>query len=182
MALPSERNGCSLWVPNQIGSNAEMPLSPSLLLLLAVNDQIYALDSAAVLEVIPRVMLRSLSDSPPHLPGVFSFRGRVVPVLDMSQLIAGRVCAANLSSRIIMVRMADDALVGLLAERVTDTVLKSRDAFQPAEGAAATKPWLGGIALDERGLIQMLDVDALTRLVLGVGETPEALEAGGKDG
>jgi chemotaxis-related protein WspB len=138
---------------------------PRLLLLLAVGEQLYAIDSEQVVEVIPRVILRPLSGSPPHRPGVFNFRGRVVPVVDVSQLIAGRPCVGHLSSRIIMVRHRNaagaPALLGLLAECVTDTLLKPLASFQPAEGTAERRPFLGGIALDERGLIQLLLTESL---------------------
>lgn len=173
MALPAGANGCRLVKSGLPELTALASLSSSLLLLLAVAEQLYAINSAAVVEVIPRVVLRPLSGSPAHRPGVFNFRGRVVPVLDVSQLIAGCACAAHLSSRIIMVRSGAEGLVGLLAERVTDTVLKPLDAFQAAEGAAAAQPWLGGVALDERGLIQLLQVDELTRLALADGNGSE---------
>jgi chemotaxis-related protein WspB len=141
-----------------------------LLLLLAAGAQLYAIDSERVVEVIPRVMHRPVSGAPPHRPGVFNFRGRVVPVLDVSQLIAGEACAAHLSSRIIMVRLretvAGPELLGLLAERVTDTLLKPLSSFQPAQGATQVRPFLGGVALDERGLIQLLEIEPLAREAL----------------
>jgi chemotaxis-related protein WspB len=140
-------------------------LAPCLLLLLAVGEHLYAIHTEAVVEVIPQVVLRPLSGAPEHLRGVFNFRGRVVPVLDVTQLIAGEPCADHLSSRIIMVRHTgsdgQSALLGLLAERVTDTLLKPLASFRPAEGAAAQRPFLGGVALDERGLIQLLLCDHL---------------------
>lgn len=136
------------------------PSTPRLLLLLTVGEQLYALDTENVVEVIPQVMLRPVSGAPPHQSGVFNFRGRVVPVVDVTQLLAGRACADHLSSRIIMVRSGagpgEPALVGLLAERVTDTLLKPLSSFQAAEGAASQRACLGGVALDERGLIQLL--------------------------
>lgn len=141
-----------------------------LLLLLAVGEQQYAIDSEAVVEVIPRVVLRPMSGAAPHQSGVFNFRGRVVPVVDVSRLIAGTACAEHLSSRIIMVRHrggeGSESLVGLLAERVTDTVLKPLNRFQPTESAAAARPFLGGVALDERGLIQLLQIEPLAREAL----------------
>ncbi|MFM7087395.1 MAG: chemotaxis protein CheW [Cyanobium sp.] len=175
----------------QAAAAADPGQIPRLLLLLAVAEQLYAVDTEAVVEVIPQVMLRPISGAPPHQSGVFNFRGRVVPVVDVTQLIAGRPCAGHLSSRIIMVRhrMADGepALLGLLAERVTDTLLKPLASFQPAEGAAAQRPFLGGVALDERGLIQLLLCDRLATAAL-VDFEAHALalfdqpSAGGNDG
>lgn len=143
---------------------------PRLLLLLAASEQLYAIDTQAVVEVIPQVILRPVTGAPAHQCGVFNFRGRVVPVVDVTQLIAGRPCAGHLSSRIVMVRHVtpdgETALLGLLAERVTDTLLKPLSDFQMAEGAAAQRPFLGGIALDERGLIQLLVGDQLASAAL----------------
>lgn len=163
--------------PAPTAAAADPAQAPRLLLLLAVGEQLYALDTQAVVEVIPQVMLRPVSGAAAHQSGVFNFRGRVVPVIDATQLIAGRPCAGHLSSRIIMVRHraadGEPALLGLLAERVTDTVLKPLASFQPAEGAAAQRPFLGGVALDERGLIQLLHGDQLARTALAGFEDPE---------
>lgn len=169
--------------PRPAGEGITRPAEASrLLLLLAAGSQLYAIDSEQVVEVIPRVMLRPVSGAPPHRPGVFNFRGRVVPVLDVSQLIAGETCAAHLSSRIIMVRLGEpdsgSALLGLLAERVTDTLLKPLSSFQPAEGATDVRPFLGGVALDERGLIQLLHVERLAREALGEPLRPVGSAAG----
>lgn len=172
--------------PSQERHAAAASEQPHLLLLLSVGEQLYALESERVVEVIPRVMLRPVSGAPPHRPGVFNFRGRVVPVVDVSQLIAGRPCTAHLSSRIIMVRHGEangeangePGLLGLLAERVTDTLLKPRSSFQPAEGAAELRPFLGGVALDERGLIQLLHTDALAQAAMASAAPMAEADAG----
>ena len=168
--------------PSQERQAAAASEPPHLLLLLSVGEQLYALESERVVEVIPRVMLRPVSGAPPHRPGVFNFRGRVVPVVDVSQLIAGRPCTAHLSSRIIMVRHGEangePGLLGLLAERVTDTLLKPRSSFQPAEGAAELLPFLGGVALDERGLIQLLHTDALAQAAMAATTPMPEADAG----
>jgi chemotaxis-related protein WspB len=176
---------------SQAATAADLAQGPRLLLLLAVAEQLYAIDTQAVVEVIPQVILRPVSGAPAHQSGVFNFRGRVVPVVDVTQLIAGRACAGHLSSRIIMVRhqsaVGETALLGLLAERVTDTLLKSLASFQPAEGAAAQRPFLGGVALDERGLIQLLLTDRLASAALAGVAAPELTlsdpsSVGGDDG
>lgn len=167
--------------PPQAVAGADPAQVPRLLLLLAVAEQLYAIDTQAVVEVIPQVILRPVPGAPAHQSGVFNFRGRVVPVMDVTQLIAGRPCAGHLSSRIIMIRHraadGEPALLGLLAERVTDTLLKPLASFQPAEGEAAQRPFLGGVALDERGLIQLLHCDRLAGAALDGLEAPEPVQS-----
>lgn len=154
----------SLSPDQSIASGAE---TPRLLLLLAAAGELYAIASHDVVEVIPRVVLRPISGAPPHRAGVFNFRGQVVPVVDVAQLIGGSSCAEHLSSRIIMIRQppgeGGGGLLGLLAERVTDTLLKPIHAFQ-LDRPDPARPWLGGVAHDERGLIQLLHTEALVRL------------------
>lgn len=140
--------------------------APVLLLLCSAGGLHYAMESQAVLEVIPRVSLRPVLDQPESVAGIFNYRGQAVPVVDLCQLIHGRPSLGYLSSRIIMVggaggREAQAPLLGLLAEGVTDTLSLSLSAFRetPLQGSSA--PWLGGLHLDDQQMVQLLHLDRL---------------------
>ena len=97
-----------------------------LVLTFQIGDNRLALDVRRVREVVPRVRLRPVSGAPAWLAGVFVYRGRVVPVLDLHRLAGGGECPPHLSSRIILVphggQVAGGAerLLGLLATQVAD--------------------------------------------------------------
>lgn len=139
---------------------------PVLLLLFTAGGQLYAMESGRVVEVIPRVSLRPLVHQPPHVAGVFSYRGQIAVVVDLCLLIHGQPCGGHLSSRIVMVapRAEGDSaapLVGLLAEGMTDTLSRPLADFQLGALTSLDRPYLAGLCLDERGMVQRLDLDRL---------------------
>jgi chemotaxis-related protein WspB len=77
-----------------------------LLLTFRAADNLYAVDVARVVEVVPRVELRRLPHAPAHLPGLFDYRGLVVPVVDLGILLGGDGCRDRLSTRVILVDLA----------------------------------------------------------------------------
>ncbi len=137
-----------------------------LMLLFYVGDDLYALDSSQVVEVIPRVILRKIHHAPEYVAGLFNYRGGIVPVIDLCHLIQGKPSRSHLSTRIIMVNyVAKDnsrRCFGLMAERVTETLNKP-DTIWVDNGTQADKPYpyLGGIIMDEKGMIQHIRLEYL---------------------
>ncbi|WP_204105292.1 MULTISPECIES: chemotaxis protein CheW [Spirulina sp. CCY15215] len=74
-----------------------------LMLLFRVGKERYALDTTLVVEVIPKVDLIKYHGTQPAIAGRFNYQGRIVPVLDLSQFLAGEPCPAVLSTRIVIV-------------------------------------------------------------------------------
>ena len=58
-----------------------------LLLVFRVAGDAYAVEAARVVEVVPRVELRALPHAPEALAGLFRYRGRMVPVIDLGVLL-----------------------------------------------------------------------------------------------
>ena len=86
-----------------------------LVLTFQVGAARLALDLRQVHEVVPRVQLERVAGSPAWLAGMFIYRGRVVPVIDLHRLLGAGECPAHLSSRIVLVPLPGGALMGLLA-------------------------------------------------------------------
>ena len=137
-----------------------------LMLLFYIGDDLYALDSSQVVEIIPRVFLRKIHHAPKYVAGLFNYRGAIVPVLDLCHLIQDKPSRSYLSTRIIMVNyLAKDNTrhcFGLMAERVTETLNKSdtelADTDMPLDEA---HPYLGKIIMDEKGMIQRIRLEYL---------------------
>jgi len=151
-----------------VQSHGSTSCATALFLLFAAGAQLYAMESTRVVEVIPRVSLRPVVNHAHHIAGMFSYRGVVVPVVDLCLLIHGQPCGGLLSSRIIMVSSLGEAdtppsTLGLLAEGVTDTLSLPPAAFQAGGLGNENRPYLAGLALDERGMVQLLDLERLLR-------------------
>jgi chemotaxis-related protein WspB len=136
-----------------------------LMLLFYLGDVMYTIKCDRVREVAPVVTLKQVPHAPEYFAGLFNYRGMIVPVIDLCQLIQGRPCRMRLSTRIILVDYVRDDhtpyVLGLMAERVTEALRKTEDAFvSPGIGMQQT-PYLGGILMEDKEMIQYIDIDLL---------------------
>ncbi len=136
-----------------------------LLLLFEVNGEVYALDCGSVLEVVPFIRLKQIPMAPEYVRGLFLYRGRVVPVIDLS-LLAGRGSSQRLfSTRIVLVKHEDGRgelrVLGIIAERATETVRAGSGDLEPSGVRVKGSPYLGGIIMGERGMIQCIRLETL---------------------
>ena len=136
-----------------------------LFLLFELGTGRYALDASQISEVLPVVAVRAVPQAPPEVTGVFNFRGTPVPVVDLNQVTMGRPSTPRLSTRIIVSRyVASDGgtrLLGLIAERVTDTVRRDPDDFVDSGINNPDAPYLGRVATTPGGMLQRLDISRL---------------------
>lgn len=133
-----------------------------LLLMCQAGANRYAIDTRSVVEVVACVDCQPVPDGPTWLAGVFAYRGRAIPLVDLTRLLSGQPCPRRANSRIVLVRCAAAGIpetIGLLAERVT--VVEVDLAGTPAAGPERHEA-RGPILFDQRGMFQLLD---LTRLL-----------------
>ena len=120
-----------------------------LLLTFRAAGNLYAVDVARVVEVVPRVDLRRLPHAPEFIAGVFDYRGTVVPVIDLGIRLGSDRCRDRLSTRIILVdsRPADREA----RESKDDTAARDFDQ-EPAvrqRRRQAAAPWLLGLIAEQ---------------------------------
>jgi len=145
-----------------------------LLLTFAVGDEPYGVDVADVIEVVPRVGLRAVPHAPGFVAGLLSYRGKVVPVVDLGLLLGSSASSDRLSTRIILVNSSgagqnrgdeDARLAGLIAERVIDLTTIDRSQVEPAPVALPRAPYLASVARLDRGFVPMIAVDRLASVI-----------------
>ena len=136
-----------------------------LMLIFWVEDDRYAVPVHQIVEVVPLVKLRRLAHSPETIAGVLRYRDRLVPVIDLSQVLRHQPSQNHLSTRIMLVSstlggaLPEPAVVGLIAERVVET---ANYVISPdAKVGGAQVSYLGHILVDDQSMIQCLDPDAL---------------------
>lgn len=134
-----------------------------LVLMFRVADVAYAVAVKRVVEVVPRVELRSLPHSPGYLAGLLRYRGGAIPVVDLGLLMGGQPCLERLDTRIILVDsgihggVSGSGYVGLIAERVDD-VRAVDEAKRTVTGLAiAGAPYLGPVFESDDGLLQLIE-------------------------
>ncbi len=136
-----------------------------LLLLFEIGSDRYCLDVARVVEVTPMVSFKKLPHAPDYVSGLVNYRGTIAPVIDLSALLGGAPSRPLFSTRIILVdfKGSDRShhVLGLLAEKVTETISRREDDFQQAGITVEKTPFLGKVVFDGRGMIQRVEVEQI---------------------
>jgi chemotaxis-related protein WspB len=136
-----------------------------LFLLFQLGKDRYALPAERVVEVVPMLDLKRLPHAPRGVAGIFIYRGKAVPAIDLSQLALGQPAAERLSTRILIVNCPDARgearLLGLIAEKATEMLRKEPSEFVQPSVNVGVPPYLGPLLLDANGPIQWIDEQRL---------------------
>jgi chemotaxis-related protein WspB len=136
-----------------------------LFLVFELGSDRYALDVQQVAEVLPLLEITAIPGAPAAITGLVTYRGTLVPVIDLSQLTLGRPAARRLSTRIVLVHYPDQRgqthLLGLIAERATQAYRRDRSDFVASGVTNPGTAYLGPVATDARGVLQAIDVRTL---------------------
>ena len=139
-----------------------------LFLLFELGQDRFVLDALQVAEILPLVDIKQIPQAPAAVAGIFNYHGAPVPVIDVSLLTLGRPAERRVSTRIVVVHYPDaegaTRLLGLIAERATQTVRHDVTDFTPSGVSSEGAPYLGPVVTDERGLLQWLDLWTLLPL------------------
>ncbi len=136
-----------------------------LMLLFQLGDGQYAIPAGEVLEIAPQVDLETIAMAPDCVCGLFNYRGLHVPVVDLCRLVNNSPCKDSFTSRIILANYllpdGSHRVLGLLAERVTETINIDEEAFTSTGVNMEQAPFLGNAARCEPGLVQRISVSEL---------------------
>jgi chemotaxis-related protein WspB len=156
-----------------------------LLLTFSAGPNRYAIDVNWIVELVPKVELRSVPHAPPYLSGLLGYRGSVLPVIDFAVLLGLEPCQDRLSTRIILVsdcrQFANPAaplagsadpdtataaptsplLLGLMAAQVSELDYVRTEDLIPAPVQLPNAPYLIDVVKTARGIVQMIDVAKL---------------------
>jgi chemotaxis-related protein WspB len=136
-----------------------------LFLLFQIGNDRYALDASRVVEVVPFLALKKIPRAPSGVAGLFNYRGRPVPAVDLSELAVGRPAEERFSTRIIVIDYPEAAgrqrLLGLIAEGATEMIRKDAKDFVDAGVTVRGASYLGPVMMDKRGVIQWVQEQRL---------------------
>jgi purine-binding chemotaxis protein CheW len=128
------------------------------MLSFLLGGEEYVLPVDEVREVLKSRELTIVPNSPPHVLGVTSIRGTVLPVIDLGRRLGIPPAARDERARIIIIS-PDDEDAGIVVDRVTGVVRISPDAIRPApETVEQGAEFLKGIARKDDRLYILLDL------------------------
>ena len=142
-------------------SGAQPPAPEAWFFCLRLLGGRYAFEAPLVTEVVRLGPLTRLPAAPSFLPGVFTHRGEVLPVLDVAQLVGQGTVALRPSTRAAIVHcgpwkvaVVSDAVEGLV------TIPRRQLEPPPAESSGVSE-FLSAVGRDKAGVLAVLDLPRL---------------------
>lgn len=133
------------------------------LLVFHIGADRYGLRLRDVVRVLPLLELKHLPLAPDAVAGLMDFHGQSVPVIDLCRASGMASGADHFDTRIIVVDYhapeGTDHLLGLRAERVLG-VQEVAEA-QLANSGVLAAPFLGQVASDAAGMLQLVELEQL---------------------
>jgi len=132
------------------------------MLSFRLGGEEYVLPVDDVREVLKSRALTSVPNSPPHILGVTSIRGTVLPVIDLGKRLGLPPSVKDEKARVIIIS-PDDEDAGIVVDRVTGVVRISPDDIRPSpETIEQGAEFLKGIARKDDRLYILLDLNKAT--------------------
>jgi len=153
------------------------------LLTFTIGAEDYAIESRRVVEVVPFVAARTIPRTPDFIRGIFTHRGRLIPLVDLGWLLIDKPLRETLSTRVIVVEFSlaphsigtgDQRIrLGVAAENVvslcSSAEVETSLPALPTPEAPALAPDLGRLLRIGGRTVQVLDVERLLPVTLLAG-------------
>ena len=140
--------------------------------LVQIGDSRYAMPAATVSELAPPVRLHRFPQNSPLVAGVIVRRGRIVPVYDVSRILAGKNSRAH---RFYLVASRDFESFREPSAIPVDGECELVTA--PIQDSAATSPkYVSGMLSIGEENIQVLDLNALVTVTTGESNESDCVE------
>lgn len=124
-----------------------------------LSEQDFCIDIMNIREIRGWTPPTPLPHSPDYVRGLINLRGSVLPIVDLSRRL-GLATREATSRDVIIVVMADDQLIGLVVDGVSDILTVKQEEFQPTPsvGTDNAQGYVQGIMAVEGRMIRLLDL------------------------
>jgi len=136
-----------------------------LYLLFELGKDRYALEAGQVVEVLPLLEVKRIPRAITGVAGLINYHGTPIPLIDLTELNLGRPSQARMSTRIIVTNYVEESgerhPIGLLAERVTETIRRAEMDFKNSGVKVENARFLGPVLVEANNIIQRVEIKYL---------------------
>lgn len=129
-------------------------------LIFGLGDEEYAINILRVREIIGKLPITAVPQTPPYVKGVTNLRGKIIPVVDLRRRFGMAASDASLETCIIVVEV-HETLIGVVVDQVSEVLLiHARDIEPtPALGAQGDAASIMGIAKVKGRVMMLLQIE-----------------------
>ena len=143
---------------NDESSKLDATATSMLLATFLVHGSLFALDAAAIQEVIRLGPLTPVRHAPESVAGIINLRGKIVTVIDLGVRLGFGRTAANDKNRTFIIENRNE-FIGLLVDQVEEVVETDAGAVQPPPANVNTSQaaYLKGVFRTDERVVTLLD-------------------------
>jgi len=149
-------------------------------LVFYIGADRYGLPLRQVRRVLPLLELKGIPLAPDSVAGLLNLHGDPMPVIDLSRISGGPPSRKHFDTRIVVADYTSPEgavhALGLMAERVQGVQDVAPQDLAPSGVQAA--PFLGRVAGDAKGMVQLVEVNQLLPAELRARLFPAEAAAG----
>lgn len=136
-------------------------------LIFSLDSELFALNVRSVLEVLENQVVTTVPNTPEHVKGVLNFRGDILPIIDMREIL--NLGNSNENEVVIVLDLKSEnhkLRIGAVADGVIGVVLVPEVSIEslPDLNLAFSKEFLAGMFQHDGKFIKILDVDKVFTL------------------
>ena len=127
-----------------------------------IEEEEYGIPILMVREIKGWSETKRLPDSPPHMRGVISLRGLIVPIFDMRARF-GRGATECTKTHVVIIAVVQGRLIGILVDTVQDILTVETQNIQPAPQTdrIVDNDYLDGIVMLGERMVSLLALERL---------------------
>ncbi|MBR2276255.1 MAG: purine-binding chemotaxis protein CheW [Lachnospiraceae bacterium] len=132
-------------------------------IVINIGDEQYGIDIKFVDNIIRMTKIRRVPDVQHYFEGVINLRGEVVPVMSLRRKCDLPEVELTDDSRIIIIKLENNAPVGIIVDAVKEVVTLPVDCIESANANSQKTQitYLSGIGKFENRLISLLNLNAV---------------------
>lgn len=129
-----------------------------------LDNEYFALDIAAIREVLELPVITRIPGTPKFMRGVINLRGNAVPVVDLRRKFTMSDTEPTVETCIIIIEVTleeEPTLLGALVDSVSEVVNMPPSSIEPAPrmGTAIKSEFIKGISPNDGNFVIILDID-----------------------
>ncbi|BAO44399.1 chemotaxis protein CheW [Thiolapillus brandeum] len=136
-----------------------------LCLLFSVGERRLSITARDVERVLELPTLQPAHGAPAYVQGLFQYKNKWVPVIDLCKLVLGQPCAEAMNTRLVIVRIEvaehPTRMLGVIAETVDETRSIHEDDFKRSGLNLVEESFFGDIAIADGDLIHHVKPEQL---------------------
>jgi purine-binding chemotaxis protein CheW len=146
-----------------MASQLAFPVTRCKLLRFEIDGRSYVADIERIREIVFYRPAIPVPHAPAFLQGLMDLRGLALPLIDLRERLGVPEDRRVPPTHILVVRLTDDLVSGLIVDRVCDVLEVDRDSFQGPDGSEGRAAMCHGVCRVKDELVLVIDLGAVLR-------------------